>query len=111
MADSVKIDLARAKLHLRVDGDDEDTLIAAWIAAAYLVIEGAIFRKVYQADGEIPPTDTTGIVLDEVINSAALLIVGHLYANREATVNAQTIEVPMGAQWLLRPYINTAGGF
>ena len=105
MADPVKIDLPRAKLHLRVDGSDEDTLITSWIDAAYLAIEGTIFRKVYVTAADIPPEDTTGIVLDEAINSAALLIIGQLYANREAS------GVPTSAQWLLRPYVNAAGGF
>ena len=41
-----KIDLAAAKLHLRVDGTDEDALITAWINAAYLGVESRIFRKV-----------------------------------------------------------------
>ena len=59
MADPVKIDLQRAKLHLRVDGGDEDTLIRAWIDAAYLAVEGTIFRKVYDSTEEIPAEDTT----------------------------------------------------
>lgn len=104
-----KIDLATAKLHLRVDDATEDALITAWIAAAYLAVEGSIFRKVYAAD--VPESDATGILADDLINSAALLIVGHLNANREATAPAGMAELPMGAQWLLQPYINTAGGF
>lgn len=104
-----KIDLPTAKLHLRVDGDAEDVLIAAWIAAAYLAVEGVIFRKVYAA--EVPEGDATGIVADDLLNAAVLLIVGHLNANREATSPAGMAELPMGAQWLLVPYINTGGGF
>ena len=104
-----KIDLATAKVHLRVDGTADDALITGWIAAAYLAVEGAIFRKVY-AD-TVPADDATGVVVDDLINAAVLLIVGHLYANREATAPAGMAELPMGAQWLLQPYINTAGGF
>lgn len=107
----MKLDLERAKLHLRIDSSDEDTLIEAWIDAAYLAIEGTIFRKVYATEPEIPDADRVAIAANEAINAAALLIVGHLYANREAIATAQAIELPMGAQWLLTPYINTAGGF
>jgi len=105
-----KIDLARAKLHLRVDGDEEDTLIEGWIAGAYLAIEGKIFAKLYEDQASIPE-GVAGVVVDEAINSASQLIIGHLYANREAVAPGQAAEIPMGAQWLLQPYINTAGGF
>ena len=105
-----KIELARAKLHLRVEGDEEDALIEGWIAAAYLAIEGKIFAKLYEDQTSIPE-GAAGVEIDEVINSAAQLIIGHLYASREAVAPGQAAEIPMGADWLLLPYINTAGGF
>lgn len=41
----------------------------------------------------------------EDIVSAILLILGHLYENRESVVVGVTVtEVPMGAKWLLDPY-------
>ena len=85
-----KIDFVAAKLHLRVTEPDEDTLIAALIAAAYANVEGRIFRKVYDTDETIPAEDTTGIHANEAINAAVLLIVGHLYANREDVITGAT---------------------
>lgn len=106
-----KIDLPTAKMHLRVDGDDEDTLITAWIAAAYLAVEGVIFRKVYDDAETIPDEDTTGIRTNAAINAAALLIVGHLFANREDVVTqGSPIALPMGSEYLLTPYVNFEGG-
>lgn len=106
-----KIDIAAAKLHLRVDGSDEDTLIAAWIAAAYSNVEGRIFRKVYETGATIPAEDTTGVHVNEAINAAVLLIVGHLYANREDVITGVTATpMPMGSEFLITPYINFAGG-
>ena len=84
------VTLAEAKLHLRVDGTDEDALIAALIAAAYANVEGRIFRKVYDTDETIPAEDTTGIHVNEAINAAVLLIVGHLYAYREDVITGAT---------------------
>lgn len=104
----MKIDLFTAKDHLRVEGDDENELIAIWVSAAYLAVEGKIFRKVY--DAEVPTADATGVKADDAINAAALLILGHLYANREAVTDGSRVEVPMGAEWLLTPYINYAAG-
>ena len=104
-----KIGLSMAKAHLRAaEGTEEDELIEAWTNAAYLAVEGKVFRKVY-ADA-VPAADPAGVVANEAINAAVLLIVGHLYANREAVVQGQAVEVPMGAEWLLAPYVNYAGG-
>ena len=106
-----KIDLSTAKLHLRVDGADEDTLISAWISAAYLAVEGVIFRKVYDDAETIPEEDTTGIHTNAAINAAVLLIVGSLYQFREdVVVQGQPIKLPMGSEFLLTPYINFEGG-
>lgn len=104
----MKVDLFTAKSHLRVDGDGEDELIGLWISAAYRAVEGKIFRKVY--DAAVPTEDVTGVLAEDDINAAALLILGHLYANREAVTDGARVEVPMGAEWLLTPYINFAAG-
>lgn len=104
-----KIDLPTAREHLRVEADEaQDALIETWLKAAYLAVEGKIFRRVH-AD-TVPPEDLTGVVADEAINSAALLILGHLFANREAVAEGSRAPVPMGAEWLLQPYINYDGG-
>lgn len=108
-----KVDLAAAKLHLRIDADvaEEDTLIGMWIEAAYLAIESKIFRKVYESAADIPEGDSTGVPADKALNAAALLILGHLYANREAVAPGQQAPIPLGTEWLLDGYINTNGGY
>lgn len=45
-----------------------------------------------------------GVVVNDSIKSAVRLILGHLFANRESVVTGQAVELPMGAQYLLRPY-------
>ena len=46
-----------------------------------------------------------GIVVNDTIKSAVLLIVGHLYANREDVVaGASVAALPNGADYLLQPY-------
>lgn len=48
---------------------------------------------------------TDGIVADDIIKAATLLIVGHLYENREDVVAGQALsKLPNGAEWLLAPY-------
>ena len=46
-----------------------------------------------------------GMVVNEAIKAAVLLIVGHLYANREdVVVGVSVAQLPNGAEWLLQPY-------
>lgn len=150
------VTLAEAKLHLRVDGTDEDALITAQIAAAEKTVVKILDRGVY-ADGTAlqaamtaaPGLLTTataaytsavaaanamtdpveqasalsvaasaylraqvayrqafdGIVADETIKAAVLLIVGSLYAQREdVVVGVSVAQLPNGAEWLLAPY-------
>jgi hypothetical protein len=148
--------LENAKLHLRVDGTDEDALIGVYIAAAEQSAVALLDRGVY-ADGTAlgaakasAPADLTaatatytaaiadaqaladateqaaatqaaeyaylraqvayrqtmdGMVVNDTIKSAVLLIVGHLYAHREDVVAGVSVaKLPNGAEWLLAPY-------
>ena len=46
-----------------------------------------------------------GMVANEAIRAAVLLIVGHLFANREDVVAGVSVaQLPNGAEWLLQPY-------
>jgi exosome complex RNA-binding protein Rrp42 (RNase PH superfamily) len=46
-----------------------------------------------------------GMVANESVKAAVLLIVGHLYANREDVVAGVSVaQLPNGAEWLLQPY-------
>jgi hypothetical protein len=148
--------LENAKLHLRVDGTDEDALIGVYIAAAEQSAVALLDRGVYAdgtalgvakaaAPGELAAAtatytaaiaaaqamaDTTeqaaaiqtagndllraqvayrqamdGMVVNEAIKAAVLLIVGSLYANREDVVSGVSVaKLPNGAEWLLQPY-------
>lgn len=99
--------LATAKIHLRVDHDDEDDLITLYIGAAEASAGEYLNRTIY-ADATAMGTDTAGIVINDAIKSAVLLHIGSLYANRENTVlNGQ--ELNMGAKWLLNPYRSLMG--
>lgn len=46
-----------------------------------------------------------GIVINDAIQAACLLALGHLYANREDVVTGTiSTELPMNSRWLLNPY-------
>ena len=150
------VQLAEAKLHLRVDGADEDAMIGLYINAAEQAAVKAMDRGVYvdgtalgvaraaapgeldaaiaaceaavtaaellsDADAQDAAIQTAennllranvayrqtmdGMVVNEAIRAAVLLIVGHLFANREDVVAGVSVaQLPNGAEWLLQPY-------
>ena len=65
--------LSEAKLHLRVDHTDEDTLIESLIDAAEQSI--LLYLNVETLPDEAP------------VNAAALMLIGALYENRESVVD------------------------
>ncbi|MDS9879440.1 head-tail connector protein [Pseudomonas protegens] len=92
------LDLANVKLHLRVDGDEEDTLISGYIEAAKAHVEQHCDRKLVEVDPDEP--DEMGLTRD--VEQAVLLLVGHWYANREAVVvGGAPSAVPLAVDRLL----------
>ena len=93
------MDLTLVKQHLRIDGDEEDALIASYIAAARSHIEQHCDRRL--VDGGEPTTDNE-MALTPDIQQAVLLLVGHWHTNREAAVvGAVSNQVQLGVERLL----------
>lgn len=91
------VSLERAKLHLRVVADDEDGLISAYITAAREYAE-KFQNRIFVSDDPDAEVEEPG----ELEKAAMLLIVGHLYENREAVVVGSTVtNIPIGAISLL----------
>lgn len=98
------VTLAEAKLHLRVDTDDEDTTIQIYLDASEVSAANYLNRVIYATD---VGTDTSGVLMNAAIKAAILLQCGHLYANRESVSMAAgnyMIEMPMGVKFMLDPY-------
>lgn len=94
------IDLARVKLHLKVDGDEEDELIAGYFDAAKSHVAMHCDRELVEGTPAGP--EQMGFTPD--VEQAVLLLVGHWYANREAVViGTISSAVPMAVDRLLWP--------
>ena len=83
--------LADVKLHCRIDHNDEDALLGALIATATAAV--ADYMNVTSVDSTAAAP----------VKSAALLLVGDLYANREAQGDRQFYKNPTFEN-LLNPY-------
>ena len=85
---------------------------AAAIAAAATFADPVVRRAaLYFADSQYAAAQNVsretygGVVLDELIGAAILLILGHLFENRETVVIGVTaVEIPLGARALIQSY-------
>ncbi|MEG0997393.1 MAG: head-tail connector protein [Clostridia bacterium] len=94
------ITLQQAKMHLRIDHDDEDDLVKTLIDAVFDAFETSTNRKLYAENETIPDDVPNGIHLSKSITQGAFLLLGHWYANRESVVAGSVVEMPMGTKWL-----------
>ena len=85
--------LAETKLHLRVDHSDEDALITALMATATAAC----------ADYLNMPAEDLVVAVPAPVKSAALLLVGSLYEQRESQGERQFYKNP-AFEALLNPY-------
>lgn len=91
------ISLKRAKEHLRVVTKDEDSLIMLYIRAAREYAE-KYQNRVFVSDDPDVEVATPG----ELEKLAMLLLIGHMYENRETVVvGSSAVSVPTGAINLL----------
>lgn len=99
------IELATVKTHLRVDDDSEDTLIAAYIDAAFGAFELWTNRKLLSTAEPMPEPVGNALRITKAIEQGALLLIGHWYANRESVViGTITAELPMATNALWKPH-------
>jgi len=97
------VSLEEAKNHLRISPtqNNEDSLINLWILAAEEWIEKTLNTTIPGAD-ESPPQ------IPSSLRSAALLIIGDLYENREGAGEKQIVENP-AVMRLIWPYRELEG--
>lgn len=105
MGSLVSLSQARAQVRLAEDETGEDTLLEGYIAAAERTCELRTGRFIddaaIPAGSAVKPLDAGE---QAVMRQAALLLIGHWFANRE-TVNVGNITsaLPFGTQVLLDP--------
>lgn len=88
-----EITLAEAKLHCRIDGNDEDTLIQAYIDAALEVCQTHIGKRF-----------DNGLVFTPAIKIGCLMFVSQLYEYRTTLSDVDVKEVPFAVSALWSVY-------
>lgn len=101
----------QALAHLRADADQVDAQdLQLKITAAELLACEHLGRNVYADQGALDAAVVAGtagdapMVCNDLVRAAMLLILGHLWANREDITTGAPIELPNGSRWLLAPY-------
>ena len=103
------VTLEQAKKHLREDGADRDDDITLKLSGAVQVALNYICRPLFadQAafDAASAADQAAGVIADDAIRAAILLILGHLDANREDVITGTiATDIPLGSRSLLAPY-------
>lgn len=95
MADFVT--LMDAKAHCRVDSDDEDALIDGYLKTAIAMVSGA-----NSATGVDVAALPLGSPKRDIAKQAALMLISHWYANREAVLVGETaMNTPISVEMLI----------
>lgn len=82
--------LSKVKLSLRLDIDDDDDLLKAFIITARKDIAGQVGEQIDDFYDD-----------NEVFDTAVILEASHFYAHRESVSNLRTYEVPMALSYLI----------
>lgn len=100
------LDLVKAHCRIEPDFTDDDTLLVAYVGAALRYVENYTHRTLFEsAEDEGYATSESALLYDDDIKTAMLLMVGHWYGNREATVvGVSASKLPLSVDSLLKPY-------
>lgn len=97
------VSLETAKSHLNITSDADDALISRLISAAGDWLERQLGYKVADRYPDGVPA---------ALDQAMLMVAGHWYANREATLVGVTAqEVPLGVTDLINGYRDWSWGY
>jgi hypothetical protein len=106
------VTIEQARAHCRADPED-DALLEVYGAAAEESAQNFLNRRVFKDEDSMAQAVLDNVAGDEpmvvtpVVVAAVLLILGHLYRNREEVVigdSAAAAQLPVGATSLLWPH-------
>jgi hypothetical protein len=100
------LELSEIREQLRIDAvETSDSLLTRYLGAAIRRFESKTNRKLFKE----PPADAAdfpgnGLLLDDDIALALLLVIGHWNINREDSSDLRLACIPQGFEELANPY-------
>ena len=100
------ITLAEVRQHCYLEEDDlsQDPYLNLLVKASLKHIENYTNRVIYADKKDVPEDVENALVWSEDIKIGALLLIGHLYENRETATDAHVREIPFGFKQFVGPY-------
>lgn len=93
------------KEQCRITWNYDDDYILRLRTSALALIATEINRTIYFSEAELADANNSnGLLMNEAINQALALIVGHWYENRQAETSQSLTALPYGVEALLQPY-------
>jgi hypothetical protein len=100
----------QARAHLRTDGTDDAADLALKTEAAEQLAAEFLNRQLFADQTALDAAVEAGtageapMVVNSLVRAGILLILGHLYANREDVIAGTATDLPQGSRSLLAPY-------
>ncbi|USD68132.1 head-tail connector protein [Vibrio sp. SCSIO 43136] len=101
------LDEIKRQLQLEEQDTLEDEQLTVFGIAAEHALQNRTNRQFFLTANDVPPGCVWWLALDENtdVKLAMLLLVGHFYANREATTDEALRKIPLGVDMLIGHHV------
>ncbi|HGY1289856.1 TPA: head-tail connector protein [Raoultella ornithinolytica] len=105
----MKPSVTELRYQCRIDNDDdtEDVMLTLYLNSSLKHAEKITNRKLY--DSAVPDDDPDGLVIEDDIKLALMLLVSHWYENREPVSSNSVNTIPFGVDAILKQHRKTPG--
>lgn len=105
----MKPSIPELRYQCRIDSDDdtEDVMLTLYLKASLKHAEKITNRRLY--DDAIPDNDPDGLVIEDDIKLALMLLVSHWYENREPVSSDGVNTIPFGVKAILEQHHKIPG--
>lgn len=97
----------RYQCHIDSDDDAEDVMLELYLNASLKHAEKIVNRHLY--DDAVPEDDPDGLVIDDDVKLALMLLVSHWYENREPVSHDSVNTIPFGVEAILKQHRKIPG--
>lgn len=100
----ITIEEIKQQCYLDESDISEDKYLALLSSAAIKHIENYTNRKIYESADLVPEGVENALIWSDDLKIGALLLIGHLYENRENSTEKAMHSIPLGFHAFVGPY-------